>query len=177
MRPPASTFSRLPYAAGRWLFAARSASRFRWRLKIPSVSTRSAPPRSLALAANAPSNLFAPPAARLARSPSPTGSALPAIMTMGIGRAAGRTCPRQIDSRCQYSGLRPTRARAALAGTRRGRATYRKGSPPKKTYPRHLPHLLRVGGERRKKEAHGENDREPDRAHGHLLGRAAGRER
>jgi hypothetical protein len=54
MRPPASTISLKPYAAGRRLLAARSASRVRWLLNIASATTRSAPTRSLAIAANPP---------------------------------------------------------------------------------------------------------------------------
>src|SRR5215510_3248126 len=64
MRPPASTLSLMPYAAGSRLLAARSASRVRWELSIASDSTRRAPTRSLAIAANAPSNSFGPRASR-----------------------------------------------------------------------------------------------------------------
>src|SRR5262249_8510550 len=39
MRPPASTLSLTPYAAGRRLLAARSASRVRWLLNIASDTT------------------------------------------------------------------------------------------------------------------------------------------
>jgi hypothetical protein len=44
-----------------------------------------------------------------------------------------------------------------------------KGPRPKKTYPRQLPRLLPLSGERRKSEAERENDREPDQTHGHLV--------
>src|SRR5262245_4426079 len=64
MTPPASTISLTAYAAGRRLLSARSASRVRWLLNIPSDSTRRAPTRSLAIAANAPSNWFGPRASR-----------------------------------------------------------------------------------------------------------------
>ena len=49
MRPPASTLSLTPYAAGRRLLAARSASRVRWLPNIASDTTRRAPTRSLAI--------------------------------------------------------------------------------------------------------------------------------
>src|SRR5215217_1876940 len=47
MRPPASTLSLTPNAAGRRLLAARSASCVRWELSVASDSTRRAPTRHL----------------------------------------------------------------------------------------------------------------------------------
>jgi hypothetical protein len=42
--------------------------------------------------------------------------------------------------------------------------------PAKDTYSRHLPGLLRLASERRKREADSENEREPDPLHEHLGG-------
>ena len=43
-----------------------------------------------------------------------------------------------------------------------------RGRQTKKTYPKHLSRLLRVGGERRKSETDSQNDPEPDQPHEHL---------
>ena len=56
VRPPASTISLTPCIEGSRYLAARSASRALWTPKLGSDTTRSAPARSLAIAANAPSN-------------------------------------------------------------------------------------------------------------------------